>query len=440
MNRREFLLATAATTTLASLPAVGRAANPAAPKLRTALIGCGWWGNNILREAMASGACSVVGLADVDDRALDATEKAVLAGTGDQPRRYRDYRALLQETRPEIAIVATPDHWHALPMIDSVKAGAHVYVEKPLGHTVLEEKAMVAAAVATGKVVQVGTHRRVSPHNLSARDFLRGGGAGEIGMVRCFVHYGGGPEQPRPTAPVPAGLDWDGWCGPAPVRPFSPGIHPRGFRHYLEYANGQLGDWGIHWLDQALWILGARDARTIFSAGGRPIAGAPVRTDAEQTTDAPDHQVATFAFDRFTLQWEHRRFGGNETDKGENVGCYFYGTKGIVHLGWREGWTFYPVDSRQAPQRTAAVLGQPDHQNIRELWSDFLAAIRTGARAACDIRDVQPASTLALLGMVSWRCGRSLDWDAAGWQVRGDPAANALLRRPYRSGWAYPVG
>ena len=194
MNRRRFLQNSAAAGALAALPFNIRAQDKAgAKKFRTALIGCGWWGNNILREAVASGACELVALCDVDSRQFDLTMKNGAAGTSATPKLFKDYRELLAQAKPDIVIVATPDHWHALPMIAAVKAGAHVYVEKPISHTVLEGRAMVNAARASGRVVQVGTHRRISPHNVSGREFIRSGKVGEIGMVRCFVHYGGGP-------------------------------------------------------------------------------------------------------------------------------------------------------------------------------------------------------------------------------------------------------
>ncbi len=455
MNRRTFLHSSAALSALAALPtfSIRAAEKSGGRKFRTALIGCGWWGNNILREAMASGACEVVALCDVDARQFEPTLKNVAAGTGDSPKLYKDYREMLAAAKPEITIVGTPDHWHALPMIAAVKAGSHVYVEKPIGHTVMEGRAMVNAARAAGRVVQVGTHRRISPHNVSGRDFIRSGKLGEIGMVRCFVHYGGGPEKALPTVEVPKELDWDMWCGPAPLRPFNGGdprnpsqgagnrgIHPRGFRNYLDYANGTLGDWGIHWLDQVLWVTGEKYPKKIYSAGGRPIAGPAIATANEQTTDAPDHQLATYSFDRFDVQWEHRRFAGNATDKGENVGCYFYGTKGIFHMGWQKGWTFYPSDARQAPISEEAKLNAPDSQNIKELWADFLAAIRSEGKIkpVSDIGEVHLSTNLALLGMLSLKLGKSLDWDGEKERITNDEAANKLLRRDYRKGYEYP--
>src|SRR5439155_15942678 len=124
--------------------------------------------------------------------------------------------------------------------------------EKPISHTIKEGRAMVNAARETNKVVQVGTHRRVSPHNVSGIKFLKEGKAGKIGMVRAFVHYPGGPGQPVADSDPPKGMDWDMWCGPAPYRPFNKLILPRGYRQLLDYAKGTLGDWGIHWLDQIL--------------------------------------------------------------------------------------------------------------------------------------------------------------------------------------------
>ncbi len=453
LTRRTFLQKSAATAALAAAPFSIRAAEKSGgKKFRTVLIGCGWWGTNILREAMASGSCEVVALCDVDSRQFEPTLKNVAGGTGDTPKLYKDYRECLAKEKADIAIIGTPDHWHALPMIAAVKAGAHVYVEKPISHTVAEGRAMVNAARATGRVVQVGTHRRISPHNVSGREFIRSGKIGEIGMVRCFVNYGGGKERPLPTVDVPKELDWDMWCGPAPLRPFNGGdprnpsvgagnrgIHPRGFRNYLDYANGTLGDWGIHWLDQVLWVTGEKHPKRIYSTGGRQIAGPAILTANEQTTDAPDHQLATFSFEKFDVQWEHRRFANNNTDKGENVGCYFYGTKGIFHMGWQKGWTFYPSDSKEPVVSEAPKLNQPDSQNIRELWADFLTAIRTGSKPVSDIGEVHLATNLALLGMLSMKHGRSLDWDGEKEVILNDPAANNLLRRPYRKGWEYPV-
>lgn len=446
MNRRQFLQTTAAASAaLGATPLIGQ---DSYGHYRTALIGCGWWGMNILGEAMqftppppGGRKSRIVALCDVDQTACEQAAEKVSSLTGEVPRTFRDYRDMLAEQKPEIVIVATPDHWHPLATVDAVKAGAHVYVEKPVGHTIREGRAMVNAARKYGKVVQVGFHRRVSPHNISAMKFLREGKAGKIGFIRAFVHYGGTITHESPTAneDPPKGLDWDRWCGPAPLRPFNKLIHPRGFRSFLDYANGQLGDWGVHWMDQVMWWSEEKWPRRVFSTGGRPIRGPAVSLPDYQTTDAPDCQVAVFEFESYTLQWEHRIFAGNETEKGENVGCYFYGTEGILHLGWKDGWKFYPRDKSKSVISEPAQLHEPDQQNIKELWADFMGAIRDHTLPVCDIELGHRSTNLSLLAMLSLKTGRSVQWDGAREEIVGDPYASTLLQRQYRPGYFYPV-
>jgi len=428
ITRREFVRASAAAGAVLAAPAVITAAK-AAERYRTALVGSGWWGMNIFREALASGQCQAVALCDVDDNQLEPALAEVGKLTSDQPRRYKDFRLLLERERPEIVVVATPDHWHPLITIAAVKAGAHVYVEKPISHTINEGRAMVKAARESDRVVQVGTHRRVSPHNVSGMKFLKEGKAGKIGMVRAFVHYPGGPVAPTPDSEPPAGLDWDMWCGPAPLHPYDAKLHPKGFRMFLDYANGQLGDWGIHWMDQILWWTDEKAPKTIASTGGRFIK--------RDNTTAPDTQVASFAFDSFTAVWEHRFYAGNPAEK-HNVGCYFYGTEGTFHMGWQDGWTFYPSNGKKAPIHQDPELHKPDDQNIRELFANFLQCIKTGERPVSDIEIGHRSTSMSLLAMLSLKLGRSIAWDREKQLVVGDDAANQLLRREYRTPWIYP--
>ena len=416
-------------------------------RFRTVLIGSGWWGTNILNAALDSGACELAALCDVDARMLERACAALEKRGAPKPKLYKDFRECLAAEKPDIAIVATPDHWHALIMIEACKHGAHVYVEKPIGHTILEGRAMVNAAAKHERVVQVGTHRRASPHNQSARAFIRAGNIGKIGLIKCFITYAGGPETPKPNVAPPRELDWDFWCGPAPLRPFcgdlrnpwDGGIHPRGFRNFMDYANGQIGDWGIHWFDQVLWITDLQHPTSCHSAGGRPIRGPALLTAEAQTTDAPDSQVATWTFaEGPTVTWEHRLFTGNPHEKGENVGVYFYGEKGVFHLGWQKGWTFYPANAKDPVLHEDARLGEPDGQNIRELFADFLDAIRTGRKPLCDIEGAHRATTMSLLGNLSMRLGRSVTWDGVK-ETTGDAEADKLLRRDYRGPWQYPT-
>src|SRR5437667_7399184 len=210
LKRRQFITTTATFGAVTAAAPFVHAAN-SGRKFRTALIGSGWWGKNILKEAVAAGRSKVVALCDVDGTGLEVAAEQVNDLSGDQPKTYKDYRELLQKEKPEIAIIATPDHWHALQTIAALKAGAHVFVEKPTGHTVNESRAIVHAARDSGRVVEVGLHRRIGPHHVSGMKFLKSGAVGEVGMVRLFADSGGGSEKPKPNSPPPDGMDWDMW-------------------------------------------------------------------------------------------------------------------------------------------------------------------------------------------------------------------------------------
>ncbi|MFH1738263.1 MAG: Gfo/Idh/MocA family oxidoreductase [bacterium] len=432
MKRRSFLKTSAAASLAISVPAIGVRAR--GKKYKTALIGTGWWGMNICMHAMGSGECQIIGMCDVDRNQLDPAVEKVKELSGDEPRKYVDYRELLEKEKPEIVIVATPDHWHALPMIAACEMGAHVYVEKPICHTINEGIAMVNAAREADRVVQVGTHRRAGVHNRSGMEFLKSSGkVGKISMVRAFVHYGGGPGEPVPDEETPEGLDWNMWSGPAPLCRFNPAMHPRGFRYFLDYANGQLGDWGIHWMDQILWWSEETYPKKVSSVGGRHVK--------RDNTNQPDTQIAIFEFDSFTACWEHRLCAPELVGK-SNIGVNFYGTDGTFHMGWMDGWTFYPRDTNQPTIHEDCVFENKynkDNENIGGLWADLLDCIKTKKRPICDIEIGHRSTTMSLLGMLSLKSGRSVDWDGEKQVIIGDEEANKLLCREYRAPWKYPA-
>ena len=435
MNRRTFLQVAANTGILVQAPFV--LAQKPGRKWRIALVGSGWWGKTVLKEAIASGQCKVVALCDVDASALEVAADQVTDLNGDTPKTYLDYRELLEKETPEIVIIATPDHWHALQTLAALKSGSHVFVEKPTGHTVNESRAMLKASRESGRIVQVGLHRRLGPHHVNAMKFLKSGAVGEVGMVRIFAHSGGGVEKPQRNSEPSEGMNWDMWCGPAPKRPFNGKLHPGGWRNFLDYANGTLGDWGVHWLDQVLMWTEEKYPKRVYSTGGRQIAGAPVLTELEQTSDAPDHQVAVYDFEKFTCIWEHRRFAENNAEK-HRIGAYFYGTKGTLHIGWQDGWTFYPNRDSDPQVHESSQLQQPDGHNLKVLWADFLDSIESKRSPAAGIELAHRSSVLPLLGMISLKVGRSIQWDGANEQIVGDAAASALLSRPYRAPYLYP--
>ncbi len=427
LDRRKFIkTTTAASVAYSALPIIGLSQTK---KYTTALIGSGWWGMNILTTALQAGESKLVAICDVDKRQIADAKQKLSKLTSDEPKVYEDFRELISQEKPEIVIVATPDHWHPLIAIAAAEAGAHVYVEKPISHTINEGKAMVSAARRNDRVMQVGTHRRVSPHNISGMEFLKSGKAGDIGMVRAFVHYGGGAGEVTPDSEPPKELNWDMWCGPAPLVPFNEKIHPKGFRQFLNFANGQIGDWGIHWLDQILWWTEEKAPKSVHSFAARHIR--------KDNTTAPDTQVVNYEFDSFTAVWEHRFYAANNAEK-HNIGCYFYGTKGTFHMGWLDGWTFYPTNEKEQIIHQDPTLHEPDQQNIKELWADFLASIKAGKKSVCDIEIGYHSTNMSLLAMLSHQLGRSVNWDADKGMIPGDSEANALLERAYRQPWEYP--
>jgi predicted dehydrogenase len=424
-NRREFLGASAAAGVFG--PAV-HAAKKGTP-FTIALIGCGAWGKVILHEALDHGQCKVLGLCDVDERLLNQMRRRVERRTGNQPSLHTDFRELLKQRKPDIVINATPDHWHALITIAAIEAGAHVFLEKPVGHTIDEGRSILNAARLNDRVVQVDLHRRVSPHNQWGIDFLKAGKAGTVGLVKAFVHSSWGPGRAQSGETPPKELDWDFWCGPAPKHDYRRSIHPRGFRNWLDYANGTAADWGVHWLDHLLWWSGQQWPRQVSSTGGRFMR--------QTNADAPDTQLIQYEFDDFIAYWEHRHYAG-QTVENHRVGLYFYGTKGTLYIGWQDGAAFYPPGQQEPETEKPAQLHKPRHQNVPEMWADFLEAINQNKKPTCDIAVGHAASNLSLLGMLSYKLGRGVRWDGERERCVDDPQANALLNRTYRGPWTYP--
>jgi predicted dehydrogenase len=249
-----------------------------------------------------------------------------------KPRLFTDYREMLKQKDLDMVEVATPDHWHALPMIEAAKAGCDMYVQKPISVDIVEGQAMLAAARKYNRVVQIGTQRRSTPHLIEARDIVKQGKLGVIGHVEIFSYGGGRPTNPQP-APVPDTLDWDFWLGPAPVVPFSPEIE-RNWRAYMAYGNGTIGDMGVHMFDMVRWFMDLGWPKRVSSFGG-------IRVLKSSKSDISDDQTSMFEFDNLTVVWRHRHFGA-QPDPDYNWGAILYGDKGTLKAGLM-GYDFIPI-------------------------------------------------------------------------------------------------
>ena len=443
MNRRKFIQLGAAGLALSSLAPY--AAQFADQKKRVGLVGCGWYGKCDLLRLIQVAPIEVVSLCDVDQQMLANAAEIVASrqASKKKPRAYHDYRDMLREKDLDIVLVATPDHWHALPMIAAVQAGADVYVQKPISVDVIEGQAMLAAARKHKRVVQVGMQRRSTPHLIEARDtIIKEGKLGKIGLVEIYSYYGMGRGPDPQDCDPPDYLDWDMWTGPAPMRPYNPMKHPRGWRSFMEYSNGTVGDLCIHMLDAARWILELGAPKTVSSSGG-------IIVSKGRKANISDTQTAIFDFDDLQVVWQHRRWG-QSVDPRYPWGITFWGTEGNLKASINS-YTFTPVGGGQPVQRdvTMEFDKYPEDRDEKQLekqvapairahMKDFLAAIAARGRPVADIEQGYISTTACILANISMKLGRSLAWDAAAGRVIGDDEANRLLQRPYRAPWLHP--
>jgi predicted dehydrogenase len=447
MNRREFLHTGAATAGLA-LAASGYhvAGAVAADTKRVGLIGPGWYGKADLFRLIQVAPVEVVSLCDVDQKMLKhAAEMAASRQASKKtPRTYSDYREMLKEKDLDIVLIATPDHWHALPMIAAVEAGADVYVQKPISVDVTEGQAMLAAARKHGRVVQVGTQRRSTPHLIEARDrIIREEKLGKIGLVEICCYYHMRNNSNPPDTNPPEYLDWEMWTGPAPLRPFNPIAHPRGWRAFMEYGNGIVGDMCIHMLDMVRWMMGLGWPRRISSSGG-------ILMSRGSKANISDTQTATFEFDGLPVIWQHRTWG-EAPDSKYPWAATFYGDKGTLKASVM-GYDFTPTGGGGKPihvevkyeldeypeDRTEKDLERHVAPAIRGHMKDLLSAIASRGRPVADIEEGYTSTASCILANLAMQLGRTLTWDPQAGKVVGDDEANRLLTRPYRGPWIHP--
>ena len=436
MNRRRFLQAAAAGAGLYSFSFADDK-----PR-RVGLIGCGWYGKIDILRLIQVAPVEVVSLCDVDSQMLAGAADIIASrqSSKKRPKLFRDYREMLREKDMDIVEVATPDHWHALAAIAAIQSGADVYCQKPISVDVVEGQAMLAAARKYKRVVQIGTQRRSTPHLVEAREIVRSGKLGKIGLVDIYSYYGSRPRNDADTAP-PATLDYEFWTGPAPMRPFSPITHPRSWRQFMEYGNGTIGDMGVHMLDMARWMMGLGWPKHVSSTGG-------ILVNTSGKANIPDTQTATFDYGNMQMVWQHRHWGAPPDPK-YVWGATFYGDQGTLKASVYS-YDFVPLKGEAVHRDVKYELDQFPEDNtepqiekhvapaIRYHMKDFLAAIDARSKPVADIEEGHISSSCCILGNMALKLGRTLTWDAAAGRIAGDEEANRLLRRPYRAPWVHP--
>ncbi|MDX1951290.1 MAG: Gfo/Idh/MocA family oxidoreductase [Verrucomicrobiota bacterium] len=444
MNRRTFLQISAAGVAMSAIKN-GYAAEllDQKPK-RVGLIGTGWYGKADLFRMLQVAPVEVVSLCDVDKNMLSEAADMVAARqlSKKRPRTYGDYRQMLKEKDLDIVMIGTPDHWHALPMIEAVKSGADVYVEKPVGVDVIEGQAMLAAARKYNKVVQVNTQRRSTPHLIEARDrFIREGALGKIGHVEIYCYYHMRAGENPPDIQPPDYLDYEMWTGPAPMRPFNKIVHPRGWRAFMEYGNGILGDMCIHMLDMVRWMMELGWPKRISSTGG-------ILVQKQSKANITDTQGAVFDYGDLQVVWQHRSYGA-PADPKYPWGATFYGEKGTLKVSVN-GYDFIPNNGQPVHADVKMELEEYPIDKVekdlekhvapalRRHIKDFLTAVEKRSKPVADIEQGYISSTACILANLALELGRTLEWDPVKGRVVGDEEANKRLARPYRAPWTHP--
>lgn len=447
MDRRKFLAGTAVAAS--TLSAVNQAyAAPRIEKRRVGLIGCGWYGKCDLLQLLNVEPVEVVSLCDVDSRMLQECADLIQSRqpSKQRPRTYADYTELLAEKDLDIVLVDTPDHWHALPMIAAVESGADVYVQKPTGVDVLESKAMLDAARRTGRVVQVGTQRRSTPHLIDAKkQVVEAGLLGDIAHAEICCYYHMRARKNPPNSTPPAHFDYEAWTGPAPMRPYNELVHPRSWRAFMEYGNGIVGDMCVHMLDLVRWQLDLGWPKRISSSGG-------ILVDPNSIANITDTQTACYEFDDLNVTWAHRSWG-SAPDPEWPWAATIYGDKGTLKLDVHK-WEFTPtrggkkltgtkvIETDQFPTDLSDVkdwrLELHVASAIRGHMKDFLSAIDNRSKPIADIEQGHISSASCILANKAMELGRTLEFDPDTHTLVGDEEATDQLKRPYRKPYIHP--
>ncbi len=417
-------------------------------RIRLGVIGMGRQGTDDMQNFMKHGV-EVAAVCDVFQPQLDKG----LAAAGGKAKAFKDFRQVLDDKDIDVVLVATPDHWHPLPMVMACQAGKDVYVEKPICVAVEEGMKMVEAAHKYKRVVQVGLWQRSNLHFQKAAELVQNGLLGKVSFVRTWNYsniYPEGIGNP-PDADPPAGLDWDMWLGPAPKVPynwnrFGVGDRWSTFRYFYDYANGWPGDWAIHLMDIVQWAMKVEGPSTITALGSKFLI--------KDNADIPDTLQITWEYPTFVATYENRLCNSNSMYKHE-YGIEFHGTDGTMFLD-REGFQVFPELTTQRDYREvhgnnekgeAAELGKTPSMKMERVddgllvhVGNMLDCMRTRKMPQTNIEYGHRSSSACLLANVALRSKERLEWDVANQKLlKGGPVAQKLLGREYRAPWKLTV-
>ena len=446
IRRCRFLRAASGATITATAASRVAGANS---RLRVGLVGCGGRGRSVASKVAAVKNVEYAYFCDVYDKQAESARESPAGGAG---KIGRDYRRVIDDPDIDAVHIATSDHWHALPAIEAVRAGKHVYAEKPLGHNVLEGKAIVEAAAESKPVFLTGTQHRSQPHFMKAAELVQGGGLKDVHFVRVWNYANLMPSGPgrTPDTDPPPGLDWDFYLGPAPWVPFNEMRFLRTYRYFYDYAGGWITDFGTHRFDTVHQIMGKDRPKSVAAAGGRfAVSG---------MGDQPDLLQVTYEYSGFVLSYETcniNSFGsigrltpgmplhGARAPENRPNGMAFYGSNGTL-VADRLGYEVIPetgpyggsLASREAFVSSELKRRHTSGSEPSALHAQhFVRCVRDGESPRSDAVTGHRSSLVAHLGNIAYRAGRKLAWDAGTEDFVNDAVASRMLGRKARKPW-----
>ncbi|RZJ91763.1 MAG: Gfo/Idh/MocA family oxidoreductase [Chryseobacterium sp.] len=440
LNRRKFLnYAATAVGTTAMLSALDNPAYAlfnktigANDQINVGVIGIKGMGWSDLKSALKVPGVNLIALCDSDANVLDeriAELKSMNLDTT-KVKRYKDYRALLDNKDVDAVIIGTPDHWHALMMIHAVQAGKDVYVEKPVGNSIVECSTMVKAQEQYNKVVQAGQWQRSQQHFKDAVDFVKSGQLGNIRTVKVWCYQGW--MKPAPVVPdtlPPAGVDYAMWLGPANKRAFNASRYHFNFRWFWDYAGGLMTDWGVHLLDYGLLGMNSPVPKTISALGGR-------FAYPDLYEETPDTLTTLYEFDKFNVVWDSA-MGIDNGSYNRNHGIAYIGNNGTLILN-RQGWEV--IEEKVSGNKVSKPFVKSSDNGLDNHMVNFFSVLRSRKKEElnCSIQDAAHVATVAQMGNLAFRSGQKLSWDNIKHQFTDKLVNDKYLLAQYHNGYSLP--
>lgn len=394
------------------------------------LIGARNQGMSDLRQALKLSDVKCIALCDIDDAVLAEKSNEIENIQGKRPEIYKDFRKLLENKDVDAVMIGTPDHWHCYQLIAALQAGKDVYVEKPLANSIGECDLMVKAVRKYNKIVQVGQQQRSGDHWQTAMNFIKDGKLGQLRKILIWANFNYGVGQPKiPDTPVPAGVDFDMWLGPAPERSFNNARFHGSWRMFWDYGGGLMTDWGVHLVDMALWAKDTTALPLSVAATGGNFAF------PERAHETFDTMNVVYQMPEYDINWMHT--AGIQTGPwGRNYGLAFIGNDATIVID-RESWDLFP-EMEKGRYKVPALPRQQGHNSHEAHVKNWIECIRTRKETVCPVEMGRLAAVYTHMGNVALRTQSQLIWDNSAHNFGSNTAANKLLLPSYRQPWKLP--